>query len=131
MKHLFVALICVNCAILSVNANDKIISIYQLEPFDQRVSTELVATLTQSSDITQSQEKILRHPELGTVCEIKQAKLLFQDEIIPFTPVVREVFFENLAYYTDPAYIMMRNESSFKTMEDFRLLNLQYGYRLR
>lgn len=131
MKHLFVAVISVNCAILSVNANDENISTYQLEPFDQNVATELVAPLVQTSDTGQARRsEELFNPDSETACEIefKQANQIFQDINTPFTPLVREVI---LKEFTLDEIQMKQAKMDLEIKEQFRLLNLTYGYRHR
>ena len=130
MKYLFVALVSVNCAILSVSANDKTISTYQLESFDQNVSTELVAPLVQTSDTGQTRRESLWNPDSETACEIefKQANQIFQDINIPFTPRVREAI---LKESTLDAIQTKQATMDLDIKEQFRLLNLAYGYRHR
>lgn len=120
MKQLFVGLVCLCFAFSSVIANDQNISTYEVEPFDQHGSDEIIPPLVEDRE-----EEALFSSSLNTVCQVKlqQVSHIFQEGSAPFTPLVRKATFEGPDVELDLNQLD-RNEY-------FRLLNLMYGYRNR
>lgn len=120
MKKLFGGLVCLCCAFSSVSADDVRISTYEIEPFDQHVSDELIQPLVETSE-----EETLFSPKSGTDRQVRLQKVshIFQEGNAPFTPLVRKATFEG------PDVELGLNQLDIK--EQFRLLNLMYGYRHR
>ncbi|QDT44448.1 hypothetical protein Pan241w_45570 [Gimesia alba] len=122
MKKLFVGLVCFCCAFTSVIANDEIINAYEIEPFDQHVSDDLIQPLVEANE---NEEDTLFISQSDIDCHVKlqQVSHIFQEGNTPFTPLVRKATFEGpdveLGLY------------QLETNEKFRLLNLMYGYRHR
>lgn len=96
MKKLIVGLICLCFAFSSVIANDQIISTYEVEPFDQHVSDEIISPLVGTSEIKQEQDESLCDSKSGAICPIQLQRVsqILQAQNAPFTPLVSKSTFE-------------------------------------
>ena len=122
MKKLFVGLVSLCCAFSAVIANDQQIRIYELDTFDQTISSLLFEPLVPTS---KAEPAIEEHAEVISavsvpVINFRDTEQIFQNDIAPFTPLVRKAMIQGPPVIFD----------KLNSLERFRQLNQAYGFRL-